>query len=317
MQHVELVELQQVDHPPDLLDGEERAGHVEGQAAPGVPRRVEDPRARHPDLARRRRAGGRGRGHQLDQRGQAARDAGRFRRAQQDPTVLDHQRVALVGRVAAARREAGRRGKPARFARGGQLDRDGRFSRCRRRVPAPGAGPCAGRSARRIARRGRDRRIGVRDHRARPEGEPGPVPGVEPRRSWYDRVVHRRFRRRPAPASTAHRRGQRGHRRVGRDLGGQRVGVRPVDVAQGDAVVGDLGVVAGGLELAGSLPPGPGCRSRSLPRSSRSTSRFATGSVLGGEKPTQPSPPVMSRGEAADHRAAFWVGSAACADCSG
>src|SRR5207244_659174 len=46
---------------------------------------------------------------------------------------------------------------------------------------------------------------------------------------------------------------QRGHRRVGRDLGGQRVGMRPVDVAQGDAVVGDLRVVPGGLELAGRL----------------------------------------------------------------
>src|SRR5207302_9492833 len=37
VQHVELVEFQQVDYPPDLPDGEEGAGHVEGQAAPGVP----------------------------------------------------------------------------------------------------------------------------------------------------------------------------------------------------------------------------------------------------------------------------------------
>ena len=100
VQHVELVELQQVDHPADLRDREERAGHVEGQAAPGVPRRVGDLRGRDPDFVR---TPGRRRGHQLDQRGQAARDADRFGRAQHDLAVLDHQRVAFTGRVAAVR----------------------------------------------------------------------------------------------------------------------------------------------------------------------------------------------------------------------
>ena len=79
---------------------------------------------------------GRRRGYQLDQRGQAARDADRFGRAQHDLAVLDHQRVAFAGRVAAVRREAGRRGQPARFVRGGQLDRDGRLIR----YPVAGAG---------------------------------------------------------------------------------------------------------------------------------------------------------------------------------
>ena len=49
-------------------------------------------------------------------------------------------------------------------------------------------------------------------------------------------------------------RGRQGsHRRVGRDLRGQRVGVRPVDVTQGDAVERHLGIVTGRLELAGRL----------------------------------------------------------------
>ena len=185
MQHVELVELQQVDHPPDLPDREEGAGHVERQAAPGVPRRVQDPRGRHPEFF------GAGR-HQLEQRGQAAGDAGRFRRAQHDPAVLDQQRVAFGGRVAAVRREAGRRGQPARFGRGAKLDRDGRLIRCLVAVDGrqPQACPAGDLGAEPPGER-RDRSIGVRDHRARPEGEPGPVPGVEARRGRYDRVVHR------------------------------------------------------------------------------------------------------------------------------
>ena len=185
VQHVELVELQQVDHPPDLPDREEGAGHVERQAAPGVPRRVQDPRGRHPEVFPARR-------HQLEQRGQAAGDAGRFRRAQHDPAVLDQQRVAFGGRVAAVRREAGRRGQPARIGRGGQLDRDGRLIRGpvavdRRQAQARPAGDLGAEPP----DERRDRSIGVRDHRARPEGEPRPVPGVEPRRGRYDRVVHR------------------------------------------------------------------------------------------------------------------------------
>lgn len=66
VQHVELVQFQQVDHSPDLADSEERAGHVERQAAPGIPRRVEDSRARQAYLPG---AAGRCHGHQLDQRG--------------------------------------------------------------------------------------------------------------------------------------------------------------------------------------------------------------------------------------------------------
>jgi hypothetical protein len=92
VQHVELVELQQVDYPPDLPDRDGRAGQVERQTAPGESRRVEDAQARHGDLA------GPGRcGQQLDQRAQAARDADRFHGAQHDLISVDHQRVSLVG----------------------------------------------------------------------------------------------------------------------------------------------------------------------------------------------------------------------------
>ena len=189
VQHVELVELQQVDHPPDLPDGEEGTGHVERQAAPGVPRRVGDLRGRDPDLVRPPR---RRRGHQLDQRGQAARDAGRFGRAQHDLAVLDHQRVAFTGRVAAVRREAGRRGESARFVRGGQLDRDGRLIRhpvARRRRQAQARAPGDLRAE--APDEWRDRSTGVRDCGARPEGEPRSDPGFVPHRGRYDRVIHR------------------------------------------------------------------------------------------------------------------------------
>ncbi len=51
----------------------------------------------------------------------------------------------------------------------------------------------------------------------------------------------------------AERRRQRGHRRVRRHPGGQRVRVGPVHVSEGDAVERDLRVVLGGPKLAGRL----------------------------------------------------------------
>jgi hypothetical protein len=128
VQHVELVEFQQVDHPPDLLDGEERAGQVERQTAPGIPRRVEDPGVRHADLPA---AGGRCRGQQLDQRGQPAPRAGRLHRAHDDLLTPDHQRVPLVGRAAAGRCETHWRGERPEVVRGPKLDRDIWFVRHR------------------------------------------------------------------------------------------------------------------------------------------------------------------------------------------
>ena len=194
VQHVELVQRQQVDYPPDLLDGEERAGHVERQAAPGVPRRVEDPRAWQADLACTSLicASGRRRRDQLEQRGQAAREAGRFRRAHEDLPGVDHQRVAFAGRVAAGRREAGRRGEPRQLVRGRELDRDGRFTRYRaaahrRQTQAGAPGDVRAESA----DDRRDPGVGGRDHRARTDGEPRPGPGLEPRRSRDDGMVHR------------------------------------------------------------------------------------------------------------------------------
>src|SRR5262249_32213382 len=82
---------------PNLVQREERAGQVERKTAPGVPRRVQDPRARQPGLpgtAVRRR------GQELDQRGQAPGDTRWLHRAHHDPVSIDRQRVPFVGSAA-------------------------------------------------------------------------------------------------------------------------------------------------------------------------------------------------------------------------
>src|SRR5262249_16328063 len=61
VQHVKLVEREKVDDALDLIQREEHAGEVERKTTPGIPRRVEDPRGRHRDLAC---TGGRFRGQQ-------------------------------------------------------------------------------------------------------------------------------------------------------------------------------------------------------------------------------------------------------------
>ena len=109
VQHVELVELQQVDHPPDLLDGEERAGHVERQAAPGVPRRVEDPRGRHPEVFP---AGGDAAGSAWS--GRARRRPVPPRAARPDRPRSPASSVRRPGRRRPARGRPAREGRPVR-----------------------------------------------------------------------------------------------------------------------------------------------------------------------------------------------------------
>ena len=188
VQHVELVEREEVDHAPDLIEGEERAGEVERQAAPGVPGRVEDARARHKDLPR---AGGRYRGHELDERGQAARDTGRFRGAHDDLIGVDRKGVPFVGRAITGGRDTQRRRERTEFVPVGKLDPDRRFIRYRvaghRREAQP-------RAPHNLRAESPDDRLnigsGARDPRARPQREPASA-ALEPGRGRYDWVVHR------------------------------------------------------------------------------------------------------------------------------
>src|SRR4029077_1955271 len=187
VQHVQLVEREEVDHAPDLVEGEERAGEVERQAAPGVPGRVEDARARHKDLPR---AGSRYRGYELDERGQAARDTGRFRGAHDYPVGGDREGVPFVGRAVTGGRDTQRRRERSKFVPVGQLDPDRRFIRYRvaghRREAQP-------RAPGQLRAESPDDRLniggGARDPRAWPQREPAPA-ALEPGRGRYDWVVH-------------------------------------------------------------------------------------------------------------------------------
>jgi hypothetical protein len=180
VQHVELVEREQVDHPPDVVQGEERAGQVERQAAPGVPRRVEHPRARQGELSCV--AGRRGRGHELQERGQAAGDTDRFHRAHDHLICIDRQRVPFVGGAAARRPDSRRRGQHAEVVAGPELDPDGRSTGSRVAGHRHEAQPGASRDLRAEPLDDRcDGGIGVRDRGARPEQELSAA-AVEPQR---------------------------------------------------------------------------------------------------------------------------------------
>ena len=79
----------------------------------------------------------------------------------------------------------------------------------------------------------RDRQIGGFFEELLDLGHAAVTQASEPDRRWPGWLACR----------LAERRGQRGHRRVRRHPGGQRVRVGPVQFAEGDAVEGDLRVV--------------------------------------------------------------------------